>query len=460
MLAIRGLLVLKPCALGALVVGAMLCPAPVGVAHAQTWTLAHAYLNPTPASGDEFGYFVAAAGGDALVGAPFDNAGASDSGAAYLLDTSSGSLIRTFLNPIPSTGDLFGISVASVGSNVLVGAREDDTGASDAGAAYLLDAGTGAVLHTFLNPTPAASDIFGYPVAGLGANVLISAIWDDTTAATDAGVVYLFDGVSGTLIRTFPNPTPASNEWFGYRLAALGGNVLAASPLDASVAAHAGVVHLLNGGTGALIRTFQKPTPAMGDRFGWSVATTPGANVLVGAPLDDAGATDAGAAYLFNGTSGALIRTFLNPTPGVGDQFGWSVAVVGSNVLVGALYDDTGATDGGAAYLFDGVTGSLIHTFANPTPNAGDNFGWWVTSVAGNALIGAPFDDTAAMDGGAAYLFQAPVGGLAGLPAVEDSPWFLRRVVPDVLVVIAAAAASAIVVGSATWYRRRRAQRR
>ena len=68
-----------------------------------------------------------------------------------------------------------------------------------------------------------------------------------------------------------------------------------------------------------------------------------------------------------HGAPGDLLHTFLNPTPAADDYFGYSVAGVGSNVLVGAMGHSTGAPGAGAAYLFDGTTGALLHTFLNPT---------------------------------------------------------------------------------------------
>ena len=47
-------------------------------------------------------------------------------------------LITTYTNPTPATVDFFGRSVAAVGSDrVLIGAYSDDTGETDAGAAYV-----------------------------------------------------------------------------------------------------------------------------------------------------------------------------------------------------------------------------------------------------------------------------------------------------------------------------------
>jgi hypothetical protein len=50
-------------------------------------------------------------------------------------------LLTTFTNPTPAANDIFGFSVAAVGSDrVLMGAGQDDTGAFHAGAAYLFGA--------------------------------------------------------------------------------------------------------------------------------------------------------------------------------------------------------------------------------------------------------------------------------------------------------------------------------
>ena len=325
-----------------------------------------------------------------------------------------GALLHTFLNPMPRAADVFGKSVAGVGNNVLIGAPGDDaeTPPWNVGAAYLYDGTTGDLLHTFPNPTPAGADRFGDSVAAVGGNVLVGAPGDDH-GANEAGEAYLFHGTTGALLRTFQNPTPAPGDWFGGSVAGVGSNVLVGAPWDdyTGGAFNAGTAYLFHGTTGALLHTFLNPTPGVADSFGFSVAAV-GSNVLVGAYQDDTGAWRAGAAYLFDGTTGALLHTFLNPTPEPGDGFGISVAGVGSNVLVGAKWDHTGADFAGAAYLFDGTTGALLHTFLNPTPAFADTFGGSVAGVGGNVLVGAAKDDTGAWNAGAAYLFDGTTGAL------------------------------------------------
>ena len=144
---------------------------------------------------------------------------------------------------------------------------------------------------------------------------------------------------------------------------------------------NSGTAYLFDGVTGARLLTFSNPTAGIDDKFGASVAAV-GNNVLVGAEATRAGGA---AAYLFDGVSGGLLQTYLNPTPAAFDNFGFSVAAVGNNVLVGAPFDNIGV---GAAYLLDGTTAPSC-TFVNPTPGVDDNFGFSVAAVGNNVLVGA-----------------------------------------------------------------------
>jgi hypothetical protein len=90
--------------------------------------------------GDAFGFSVTGVGADkVLIGAPGDSSNGNAGGAAYLFDT-SGTLLKTLTNPTPLSGDQFGTAVAAVGeTSLLIGASSDDSGATDAGVAYLFN---------------------------------------------------------------------------------------------------------------------------------------------------------------------------------------------------------------------------------------------------------------------------------------------------------------------------------
>ena len=78
---------------------------------------------------------------------------------------------------------------------------------------------------------------------------------------------------------------------------------------------------------------FVDPHPAAENRFGASVVALSTGNVVITSPFDDAGATDAGAVYLFNGATGALISTLTGST--ASDQVGNNItALTNGNYVV------------------------------------------------------------------------------------------------------------------------------
>jgi len=178
------------------------------------------------------------------------------------------------------------------------------------------------------------------------------------------------------------------------------------------------------------------------DRFGSGVSLE-GNRLAVGVYLDDGVTntnTDAGAAYLFSFATSAFTGGTLEGIAGKGytggkniditnlgnsDQFGFSTALEGLHLAVGAFGDDGLAnvrTNAGAAYILSfantdfstGVVDSIIgynytggHNI-NLAVEASDQFGYGV-SLDGNRLaVGAPTDDgngNLATDSGAVYLF-------------------------------------------------------
>lgn len=222
------------------------------------------------------------------------------------------------------------------------------------------------------------------------------------------GRVHLYDSVTGALQRTFNDPTPTFRDGFGYSLAMDNRHLLISAPWDYTNGTRVGQAHLFDVYSGQLLRTFDDPTPTNGGWFGWSMALA-GDRVLIGCPGDSTKGVFAGQAHLFDITTGTLLSTFDDPTPTAGDFFGWSVALSGDQVLVGAYEDHTLGKYVGQAHLFDAITGDLLHTFNDPSPIGGDRFGTSVAIEGGHVVIGAPghSDNT-----GQAHLFDAITGVL------------------------------------------------
>lgn len=100
------------------------------------------------------------------------------------------------------------------------------------------------------------------------------------------------------------------------------------------------------------------PGAAAGDEFGFSVAID-GDYLVVGAYLEDVVGNNSGAAYIYTRTPGgpepwALVKEILGSDTAGFDGFGSAVAVSGNRVVVGSYHDDhSGEIDPGSAYVFE-----------------------------------------------------------------------------------------------------------
>ena len=77
--------------------------------------------------------------------------------------------------------------------------------------------------------------------------------------------------------------------------------------------------------------------------------------ILIGTPKDPQNGSNSGSVYVFvrSGDSWSQ-QAKLTPSDGrQGDQFGQTVSISGNHALVGTPYSDAGATDAGATYVFN-----------------------------------------------------------------------------------------------------------
>jgi len=115
-----------------------------------------------------------------------------------------------------------------------------------------------------------------------------------------------------------------------------------------------------------------------------------GGRLLVGAPRDDGDGdgADTGAVYLLDAATGAVRRRYPSPTGEHGAGFGMSVAGDRRVVLVGAPYAEMRESGAGAGYLLDARSGALLDVLS-PQPNEADaNAGRAVAVTASRLLVG------------------------------------------------------------------------
>ncbi len=164
---------------------------------------------------------------------------------------------------------------------------------------------------------------------------------------------------------------------------------------------------------------------AQRDEFGFSVAIS-GDTVVVGSSYDSDNGEWSGSAYVFvepeGGWSGTLTESAkLLPSDGAaGDRFGYSVAIGGDTIAVGAWGDDDNGDIAGSAYVFvepvGGWSGTLNQS-AKLLAAGGAEFDYFGDSVAisgDTVVVGADGDDDNGNNSGSAYVFVEPVGGWSG----------------------------------------------
>ena len=272
----------------------------------------------------------------------------------------SGTLLRTISGP--DAGAQFGHSVKIDGDYIAVGGYNQDK-------AYICSTSTGAVLHTLTNPNVYGStpDQFGQVVDISGNFMVVSTVEEDAADGSNSGVAYVYTVDAGSLLHTFVNPNAhgtSALDNFGIDCA-LDGNYLVVGAFgesDAAVGSGSGKAYFYNVATGTLLHTIDNPNPDNGsevDYMGWSVAVD-GQTALVSAWYETGTAgADAGKCYIYDIVSGNLLHTIEDPNfysaGGIDDRFGSEVAIAGNYFAVSAKGEDHASQDNvGALYVFKG----------------------------------------------------------------------------------------------------------
>jgi len=367
---------------------------------------------------DFFGTAVAISGDTVIVGAWKEDTTAADAGAAYIF-TKTGTT-WTQQQKIQASdaqaGDQFGISVSIDGETVVVGAYAEDTGGADAGSAYVFTrSGTTWTQQQKIQASDLqVSDYFGWSVSISGDTVVVAANREDT-GGTDAGAAYIFtrSGTTWTEQAKIQASDAQATDYFGYSVAISGDTVIVGAWKESPGAAAAGSAYIFtrSGTTWTQQAKILASDLERNDSFGDSVAIDVD-TVVVGARYEDTGDTSAGAAYIFtrSGTTWTEQSKIQASDAEAQDQFGMTVGIYGDTVVVGAHQEDTGAAAAGSAYIFtrSGTTWTQQTKIQASDAQIASYFGNSVGIYGDTIVVGAHREDTGGNDAGAAYIFTAP----------------------------------------------------
>jgi hypothetical protein len=263
----------------------------------------------------------------------------------------------------------------------------------------------------------ALDDDFGVAVALRDDVAAVGAHLDDDNGE-DAGAVLSYRYDPFTMAWSEEAVLLASDGMPGDRFGcsiAMSGDVIAIGAQEADLpgAADVGAVYVFRYAGGVWVEEAKITAGDADDddRFGYSVAIE-GDVLIVGAPRDDNTAGDnAGAVYVLRleGEEWTEQVKLTDPDGEDGDQFGYSVALSGDVLLVGVIFDKESGYDAGAviAYRDTGSTWEKESTLLASDGGSDHRFGVSVALDGDIAVVGATGHDGGAQEAGAAYIFRS-----------------------------------------------------
>ncbi len=256
------------------------------------------------------------------------------------------------------------------------------------------------------------ADRFGSAVDIDGDRAVIGSEGDDVPVR-DTGAAYVFergpDGWRETAILRAADPQP--NDFLGTSVGISGDTVAVGSSYHDSISSNEGAVYVfrLVNGTWAQEAKLYPPDISPGDSFGYSLAVD-GDTLVVGAPNDDIAGSTSGSVRVYSrtGSQWALHATLVAPDTDPHDSLGVSVDLHGDTLIAGAYATDFGGARSGSAYIFkrDGETWTYSAKLEAPDAGPDHRFGYAVAVHGAAAIVGAHRDNDPVTWAGSAHVFR------------------------------------------------------
>jgi hypothetical protein len=245
------------------------------------------------------------------------------------------------------------------------------------------------------------------------------------------GTVFVWSGADGSLI--WSRDGESANDHFGIDVDGVGADVdgdglvdvlVGAENVDGPAGSLAGRAYILSGRDGATIREFDGPAALaiLGNGVSGAGDVNGDGDPDIVLAARDAGSRREGQAFVYNAVTGDLVHTLAPAasarqfgyffTSGIGDVDGDFLP----DIYVPDFADATLGPATGRAYVFSGATGELIHEWVGEAAGGGFGIGRGAGDVDGDGhedmLLCGWTDSSGAPQAGKAFVFSGADGRL------------------------------------------------
>lgn len=321
---------------------------------------------------------------------------------------------QKLVSPDPNSADDFGQAVAVYGNYTVVGAYGDN---ALRGAAYIYrttDDGASWHLEQKVVPpdTPPVSS-FGSAVAIHGDFFVVGAPTEGWDFGFGAGAAYIYRTTSDSsrpdLVQRLTAPDAAGNADFGNAVAIDANYLVVGTPGNGQPYLRTGSAYIYvktdGGAIWELVQEIRASDAAVGDAFGYSVAVD-GTCIVVGARQTSDADSQSGSAYIFSKSPGDETWVQVQKLVPVDatDILGFALIVAVQGDIIAVSTGDPGVN----IYVrSDDGSWRQTQQILQRDPRTVPNF----ALSANTMVIGSEFDDGAAHESGLAYIYRSPNGG-------------------------------------------------
>lgn len=287
-----------------------------------------------------------------------------------------------------AAGDEFGTGVSVYGEYAAISSPKDDDNGADSGSIYIYHVPSAQFITKIKPSDGVAGDLLGRDSSEMvlfGGRLLVGI----PRRSSGDGVAYLFNIKTGAQIAKFSGASGGGKN-FGASVDMNENHMLIGTWNYGA--------DLYNARTLKFIKTLTTTLPA-NTGFGVPVSLS-GDFAVIAATEEDIGATNAGGAYVFNLSSGQMLRRLAHSDPTAEDYLGYGLRTRGKVVMMGAE-SDTSGSNAGAIYVFDMSTGAQTAKIQTTPAAAGSYMGYNQTFV-GDYIAAGVFYGT----GGSAFIFN------------------------------------------------------